>query len=82
MAKLKTRLKTCEICGWTWDPHPWTKCPRCVSRTTAYEPTHAEIRAACAEIQATWSPAERARRAQLRATPADTPVCEVVWTRG
>jgi hypothetical protein len=48
------KLKTCEICGFEWDPHPWTRCPRCAGRSTAYEPTPAEIRAACERIRKRW----------------------------
>ncbi|MBX3444138.1 MAG: hypothetical protein KF774_17165 [Planctomyces sp.] len=33
-----------------------------------YEPTPAEIRAACAEIQAGWTDAERRRRSSHRST--------------
>ena len=29
---------------------------------SVYEPTHKDIRRACREIQATWSPRERAKR--------------------
>jgi hypothetical protein len=31
-----------------------------------YEPTPKDIRRACEEIQATWSPRERAKRAMIR----------------
>jgi hypothetical protein len=31
-----------------------------------YEPTPKDVRRACGEIQATWSPRERAKRAMIR----------------
>lgn len=55
-------MQTCKICGWIWDPNPWKKCPRCVARTKAFEPSGDEIRLACQQIQKTWSPATRRQR--------------------
>ena len=71
---MSTELKTCPICGWQWDPHPWTRCPRCVGRTTAYEPTGDEIRQACEAIRKTWSRAMKHQRCMYKTTPAETPV--------
>lgn len=71
---MTAELKTCSICGWTWDPNPWTKCPRCVARTEAYEPTPDEIRQACEAIQQTWSPQMKRARCALPPVPAATPV--------
>jgi hypothetical protein len=38
-----------------------------------YEPTPKDIRQACAKIQATWSPRERARRHRKPRVPGWTP---------
>lgn len=40
-------------------------------------PTRAEIRAACREIQKTWSPQERARRLMVRPVRWELPV--ITW---
>lgn len=55
-------MKTCEACGYTWNPNPWRKCPRCAGSKKAYEPSLEEIRTACEAIQSTWSAAEKCRR--------------------
>jgi hypothetical protein len=67
-------MKTCEVCGWTWDPNPWWKRPRCIARSKAYEPSPDEIRQACAKIQADWSKAEERKRRQVKNPAAETAV--------
>ena len=47
-------LTTCDECGWTWDARTWTKCPRCMGHSKAYEPSQAEIRQACEQIRRGW----------------------------
>jgi rubredoxin len=54
--------KTCETCGYKWNPNPWRKCPRCSGSKKAFEPSLDEIRSACEAIQSTWSASERRRR--------------------
>jgi len=38
----------------------------CASGLQVYEPTPRDVRRACAEIQATWSPRERTQRTKSR----------------
>ena len=71
-------MKTCAVCGWIWDPHPWTKCPRCVARTRAYEPTPAQIARVCLRIQAGWTPAEKRKRTAIKPVPVETEVVGIV----
>jgi hypothetical protein len=62
MSQLTEVLTTCAECDWTWDARTWTRCPRCMGRTKAYEPTPSEIRASCLAIQKTWSPTMKRAR--------------------
>jgi rubredoxin len=64
-------MKTCNICGWTWDPNPWRKCPRCSGSKKAYEPSLEEIRTACEAIQSKWSALERRKRDSRRPSDVD-----------
>lgn len=75
------KLKTCEVCGWEWDPHPWTKCPRCAGHSKVWEPTQAEIRVACLAIQATWSKTVRRQRCAVKPVPVETHVATLVHYR-
>jgi hypothetical protein len=55
-------LTTCDTCGWIWNAHTWTRCPRCMGTHAAYEPDLVAIRAACLKIQAGWTRKEERKR--------------------
>ena len=74
-------MKTCRLCGFIWDPNPWRKCPRCAARTRAYEPTPAQIRAACLRIQKTWTKDTERKRSAYKRVPAMTKLAEMVVYR-
>ena len=67
-------LTTCDVCGWTWDARTWTRCPRCVGHMKAYEPSQAEILAACERIRQDWS---RHRLASQEGHSEDIEITEV-----
>lgn len=63
----------CPICHRQYDQAARDTCPSC----KCYAPTQAEIRAACLEIQATWSPRVERERRCVHALPVETEIVTV-----